>query len=175
MKTNFRSILSAACAVIALGIGNASFAATATSNMAVSANVSGDCTIAANPLAFGSYDPVTANSSTGSDAITTTNLFVTCTDGSSATITLGQGSNAASGSTDDTPLRRMASGGGAFLNYSLYQDEGLSTTWGNSSETGEAYLGTGTTTSVTVFGDTVKGQSVPAGTYTDTVIATITF
>jgi spore coat protein U-like protein len=164
MKTNFRSILLAACAVIGAGIGNASFAATANSNMSVSANVSGDCTIAANPLAFGSYVPVTINSSTGSDSITVTNLFVTCTANSSATITLDQGLNAASGSSDDAPLRRMAGGGGAFLTYSLYQDEGLSTTWGNSSESGEPYLGTGTTTNVTVFGDAIKGQAVPAGT-----------
>lgn len=130
MNTILRTILLTACAVIVSGIGNVTFAATATSNMAVSANVSGDCTIAANPLGFGSYDPVTTNSSSGSDAITTTNLFVTCTADSTATITLGQGINPASGSSDDAPL---------------------------------------------VFGDATKGQSVPAGAYNDTVVATITF
>jgi spore coat protein U-like protein len=175
MKTAYRTILLTVCAVIGMGIGNISFATTATSNMAVSANVTGDCTIAANPLAFGAYDPITANGSGGNDAITTTNLFVTCTANSNATITLGQGLNPASGSTDDTPLRRMANGSGAFLNYGLFQDDGLEITWGNSSETGEAYLGSGNTTSVTVFGDTTKGQNVPAGAYTDTVVATITF
>jgi spore coat protein U-like protein len=175
MNTILRTILLTACAVIVSGIGNVTFAATATSNMAVSANVSGDCTIAANPLGFGSYDPVTTNSSSGSDAITTTNLLVTCTADSTATITLGQGINPASGSSDDAPLRRMANGSGAFINYSLYQDEGLSTTWGNSPATGEPYEGTGSTTSVTVFGDATKGQSVPAGAYNDTVVATITF
>jgi len=175
MKTNFKSILLTACAVIAMGMGNAVFATTATSNMAVSANVSGDCTITANPLAFGSYDPITANNSSGVDAVTTTNLFVTCTANSSATITLGQGLNAASGSSDDAPLRRMANGGGAFLNYSLYQDEGLSVTWGNTTDSGQAYTGTGFTTSVTVFGDTTRGQNVPAGAYADTVVASITF
>ena len=52
MKTIFRTIPLTACAVIASGVGNISYAATATSNMTVSANVSGDCTIAANPLAL---------------------------------------------------------------------------------------------------------------------------
>jgi spore coat protein U-like protein len=107
MKINSKSILLTVCAVIAIGIGNTAFATTATSNMSVFANVSGDCTIAANPLGFGSYDPVTANSLSGSDAMTATNLFVTCTANSSATITLGQGLNPATGSSDDTPLRRI--------------------------------------------------------------------
>jgi len=77
-------------------------AATATSNMSVTVTVTGLCTIAAGPLAFGNYDSTAATPLDG-----TATLTVTCTIVLPARITLGQGANAATGSTDDVPLRRM--------------------------------------------------------------------
>jgi spore coat protein U-like protein len=149
-------------------------AGSATSNMTVSAEVSANCSISAGALAFGTYDPVVANASSGGDLAGTATLSVACTSGASATITLGQGSNAAGGSTDAAPLRQMASGTDN-LAYALYQDSGHTTAWGNSAGTGEEYTGTGSSTNVTVYGLVAKGQNVPAGSYSDTVVATITF
>jgi spore coat protein U-like protein len=155
--------------VVAAAAGPAS-ATTATSNMAVSATVSSDCSISAAALAFGTYN---ATGSTNLDGSAT--LTVQCTTASSATITLGQGSNAGSGSTDASPARRLKDGSSNFLSYSLYQDSNRSTIWGNTAGTGAAYTGTGVSTSVTVYGRVTSGQNVPAGSYSDTVVATITF
>ncbi|MCU1308822.1 MAG: Spore coat domain protein [Acidobacteriaceae bacterium] len=85
-----------ALAILALS-GTSAFAGTATSNLSATATVTANCTISTNPLAFGAYDPLVANASTalpGTGIVT-----VICTNGSAATITLGQGSNANTGST----------------------------------------------------------------------------
>ena len=170
-KTNIRYIAFAIAAMVLLTAGSA-FAGTATSNMAVSATVSANCTITAGALAFGAYDPIVANASTPLPGSAT--LTVACTNGSGTTITLDQGLNPAGGSTNAAPLRQMASGGN-FLSYSLFQDNGLTVPWGNTAGTGAAYTGTGVSGSVTVYGQVAAGQNVPAGTYNDTVVATITF
>lgn len=148
-------------------------AAEDTANLNVSATVSANCTISTSALAFGAYDPVSANASTpltGTGGVT-----VTCTTGSGATITLGQGSNADTGSTDALPLRRMSDGASAFLDYELHQDAARTTLWGNTPGTGVAHSGDGTATAITVYGQVAAGQNVPSGSYGDTVLATVTF
>ena len=144
-------------------------AATATANLAVSATVTNNCTISTAPLAFGSYDPVVANASADLDGTGT--VTVACTKGSSATIGLGLGSNA-SGTT-----RRMTDGSSNFLTYELYQDSGRSTVWGNS---GSGLLSPVAAPSkaardFTVYGRVTSNQDVPAGSYNDTVVATVNF
>jgi spore coat protein U-like protein len=148
-------------------------AGTATSNLSVTASVSANCTISTSPVAFGAYDPVSANAATALDGTGT--VTVTCTSVSSATITLGQGSNANTSSTDTVPLRRMTDGSANFLSYFLYQNAGRTTVWGNTAGTGVGHTGTGTATAITVYGRTTAGQNVPAGSYADTVVATVTF
>jgi len=170
-KTSIRHIALALAGIVVL-TGASAFAGTATSNMAVSATVSANCTIAAGALAFGAYDPIVANASVPLPGTAT--LTVTCTSGSPSTITLDQGLNPAGGSTNAAPLRQMASGGN-FLSYGLFQDNAHTITWGNTAGTGAAYTGTGVAGSVTVFGQVPAAQNVPAGTYNDTVVATITF
>lgn len=159
--------------LLALGAASSVDATTATSNLAVTASVTANCTITTSPVAFGAYDPVSANASAALNGTGTLN--VTCTSGASTTITLGQGSNADTGSTDAAPARRMKDGGTDFLSYSLYQDAGRSTVWGNTGGTGVANTGTGTQVAVTVYGAVAAGQNVPAGSYSDTVVATVTF
>jgi spore coat protein U-like protein len=160
--------------LLAAGWGAAApaLAATATSSLSVTATVSATCTISSSAVAFGAYDPVSANTSTALDGTGT--VTVTCTSGGSTTITLGQGSNANTGSTDAVPLRRM-NVGTAFLSYFLYSESGRTTVWGNTAGTGVAHTGTGTATAITVYGRTPAGQNVPPGSYVDTVVATITF
>lgn len=153
-------------------VASSAFAGTATSNMSVSAIVSASCTISAGALGFGAYDPLVANATTPLPGQAT--LTVSCTNGAPATVTLDQGLNPAGGSTNAAPLRQMATGGN-FLTYSLFQDIALTVPWGNTAGTGAAYTGTGTTGSVTVYGQVAAGQNVPAGTYQDTVVATMTF
>lgn len=159
--------------LLSLSAATSTEAATATANLAVTASVAANCSISTAPVAFGAYDPVSANASTALNGTGTVN--VTCTSGASTTVTLGQGSNANTGSTDAAPARRMKDSGTNFLAYSLYSDTGRTTVWGNTAGTGQASTGTGSQVALTVYGAVAAGQNVPAGNYSDTVVATVTF
>jgi spore coat protein U-like protein len=144
-------------------------AASATANLSVTATVGANCTISTTAVAFPAYDPIVANASVNDDG--TGSVIITCTKGTAATIGLGLGANA-SGSQ-----MRMKDATTDYLNYALYQDSGRATVWGNS--------GAGLLSPVaapdknprtfTVYGRIPSAQDVPAGSYTDTVVATVNF
>lgn len=148
-------------------------AGTATSNLTVSSSIAANCTISTAAVAFGAYDPIVTNLAAalnGTGTITTT-----CTTGSSPVITLGQGANADTGSTDAVPLRQMANGSERMA-YALFSNAGRTTTWGNTSGTAPAAVtGTGIAQNFTVYGQIAGGQNLPTGSYSDTVVATVTF
>ncbi|MCU0654507.1 MAG: spore coat U domain-containing protein [Polyangiaceae bacterium] len=177
MNSMLKKVLVTVSTLAAVGVvtsfENEASAGTATENLNVTASVSANCTIATSPVAFGAYDPVNANASTALD--NAGSVSVTCTSGSSTTITLGQGANAGGGSTDAVPVRRMADGGGNFMSYGLFQDAGRTTVWGNTVGTGVGHTGSGSLTAITVYGRVPAAQNLPAGSYSDTVIATVTF
>jgi spore coat protein U-like protein len=172
-KFTARTLPLAGSLLLALGAASSVDALTATSNLAVTASVTANCTITTAPVAFGAYDPVSTNAAAALNGTGTLN--VTCTTGASATLTLGQGSNPNTGSSDTAPARRMKDTGTNFLTYSLYSDSGRSTVWGNTAGTGLANTGTGVSVPITVYGAVDAGQNVPAGNYSDTVLATVTF
>jgi spore coat protein U-like protein len=172
-KLKWRLLGMAAGTALFLGTATVSHAGTATSSLSVTATVAANCAISTAPVAFGAYDPVAANATTPLDGTGT--VTVTCTSGDAATITLGQGSNPGTGSTDAAPVRQMKDTGGALLGYSLYSDTGRTTVWGNTAGTGVAETGTGAAQAVTVYGAVAAGQNVPTGSYSDTVVATVTF
>lgn len=145
-------------------------AGTATANLSVTSNITANCTISTTAVAFGAYDPISANASaplTATGAVSTT-----CTNGSSATITLDQGANPDTGSTASVPLRRMANGSN-YMSYGLYSDSGHGTTFDGS--TGVSVTGTGAQVDTTVYGSIPAAQNLPTGAYADTVVATVTF
>jgi spore coat protein U-like protein len=172
-KLNARMLTLTAAAGLALGASSGTEAGTATSNLSVTATVAANCSITTAPVAFGSYDPVTANAT--SPLTSTGTVTVLCTSGASGTITLGQGSNPGTGSSDTAPVRQLKDAGTDVLGYTLYQDTGRTTVWGNTAGTGVASTGTGTANAITVYGSVAAGQNVPAGSYSDTVVATVTF
>ena len=152
-------------------------AGTTTNNLLVTATVANSCAInSATALAFGTYDPVGANSASVGTDLTANNglLTITCTRSASTTITLGQGINPANGSTDTAPLRQMKLGN-YVLAYTLYQDAGHTSDWGNTLGTAVQRIASGGPDSITVYGVVPRGQSVPAGSYTDIVVVTVTF
>lgn len=160
----------AAAAVILAGVTTQRVsAATATANLAVSASVSNNCTISTAALGFGSYDPVVAHASTNLDGSGT--VTIACTKGAATTVGLGLGSNA-SGST-----RRMTDGSSNYLTYELYQDSGRTTVWGNSGAGlfTPAVAPSKAARNFTVYGRVTSNQDVPAGSYADTVVATVNF
>src|SRR5690242_1592666 len=84
----------------------------ATSTLNVSMSVTNNCTISTTAVAFGAYDPVTANASNPLDG--TGAVTIACTRNTSATIGLDLGGSA-SGSQ-----RRMSTGGGS-PSYASYE------------------------------------------------------
>ena len=144
-------------------------AANQTASLTVSATVTNNCTISTAALTFAPYDPVVANASNNLDG--TGRVTVACTKGAAPTIGLGSGGSS-SGSA-----RRLADGAGNYLSYDLYQDSGRSVAWANA---GVGLVTTGAATSkaardFTVYGRIAGNQAVPAGSYTDTVVATVNF
>ena len=151
----------------------AAHAGSASADMGVAASVSANCTISAAPVNFGAYDPVSANASAPLDG--TGSVSVMCTNGASANIILGQGGAPDAGSSDDAPLRRLQDGQGNHLAYGLFSDAAKTILWGNSGPSGVAHTGTGIETALTVHGRIAAGQNIPAGSYSDTVVATVMF
>ncbi|MBI4475967.1 MAG: spore coat protein U domain-containing protein [Acidobacteria bacterium] len=145
-------------------------AGSAQATLNVSATVANNCTISTAAIAFGSYDPVVTHASTALDSTGT--VTIACTKGANTTIELGLGANA-SGSQ-----RRMKDSGTNYLNYELYQPDGFTTVWGLLSA-GNAYTPAAAPSkaarSFTVNGRVAAGQDVPAGSYSDTVVATVNF
>ena len=150
------------------------FAGAASTSLSVTASIANNCTISTGALAFGGYDPVATNASTALDGTGT--VTIACTKGASTTIGLDTGTHAgnASGTT-----RAMSDGAGtpSYLSYELYQDSSRSTVWTNSG--GGLYTPAAAPSkaarSYTVYGRVPSGQDVPAGSFTDTVTATVNF
>ncbi|HKB79434.1 MAG TPA: spore coat U domain-containing protein [Thermoanaerobaculia bacterium] len=165
MKRTVLSLIVLAVLVFSVPV----FAASATANLNVSASVSAVCTITTSPVAFGAYDPVSANASTDLTAQGAVN--VACTKGTAATIDLGTGGSFSGGT------RRMASGTD-FLNYSLFQDAALTQVWGSGiagGATANYNAASKSVTAVTVYGMVPQAQDVTVGSYADVVLATINY
>jgi spore coat protein U-like protein len=170
-KSNKLNIaLTAALVLVSAGFGVAAHAATDTSNLAVSATILDACTITTTAVDFGNYDHNATSDSPGVGSVTET-----CTNGTAAKITLGEGLNKKVASVPGVPLRQMASGTNRMAYY-LFSDAGAGTLWGNTDATGVAQAGTGFAgETLNVYGFITAGQNVPVGSYTDTVVATVTF
>ena len=167
----FKTTLLATALLATLGISSA-HAATATASFGVQLVVLNSCTVTAGATASDlNFPTVTGNITTNRDATTT--LTVNCNNGALYSVGLGDGANAL------VAQRRMFSAvTGAFVNYELYRDLARAERW-SVLGTANNVAGTGTNANQTL---TVHGrvpgtplQSVGAGTYNDTIIATIEF
>jgi spore coat protein U-like protein len=92
---------------------------------------------------------------------------VACTKGSTGLVSLDNGLNFSGGA------RRMKTGTN-FLSYEMYNDAGRTTVW-NASNTVSYTAASKASTGLTLYGRVAGGQDVAVGSYSDTVIATITF
>jgi spore coat protein U-like protein len=130
-----------------------------------SATYSATCSVSAATLNFGSTGVLAA----ALDG--TTSLTPTCSATTPYTIGLDGGSAGAS-----DPAQRKMSNGGAQITYGLYQNAGRSQSWGNNTGSNTvAGTGTGSGQTLTVYGR-VPAQTTPApGTYSDSIIATLTY
>lgn len=165
--SKLKFIIAAAVCVASITVADApAVAATATANLAVSANVPVNCTIAAGTLSFGAYDPLTANAATNLDM--TGSFTVSCTNGTPYTISLDAGAN---GGKSAAATRAMASGTN-YLGYEIYSDSGRTTIWTSGSSVTSTSKAPAT---LTVYGRIPAGQDAAVGSYSDTVVETVTF
>jgi len=151
---------------------------TVTATLDISATVPPNCVFGTNTnITFGAYDPIDTNATSGSDLTDSGEIKYTCTYGISPYITLNQGNNPGTNSSNESPKRRLKKGSeNAYLSYNIYTDVDRTTVWGNTGTTGTSGTGNGIEQTVTLYGKIAKGQNVPVGTgYTDTVTATISY
>jgi spore coat protein U-like protein len=142
-------------------------AGTATANLSVNITITAGCTVTGNTLSFGSQSILAANI----DQSTT--IGVTCTNTTAYNVGLGVGANGAS-----VTARKMLGGASntEYVNYSLYSDAArtinLGQTIGTDTVTG---TGNGAVQTLTIYGRVPPQTTGSAGSYTDTVLITVTF
>lgn len=146
----------------------AAYAQSADTNFDVTITITSTCSIdapAATDVAFGSH------ASTATRIQAAGQLNVSCTPGTGYQIALDEGENAAGAGIN----ARAMSDGTTLVPYQLYKDASRSAVWGQTLDT-DTYssTGNGQVQPIQVFGE-VPSANFPAGTYTDTVTATITY
>lgn len=156
-----RAILCAICLASPAGAG------TVTDTFDVTLTIQAGCEVSApNNLNFGTVtflDTVLAG---------TVDFSVRCTSGTNGTISL----NGGTGSSGSVATRTMESGANS-VNYSLYTSGTYATIWGDgtSGTSTHPHSGTGSTTTLTIYGR-VPSQTTPtAATYSDTITITVTY
>ena len=128
------------------------------------ATVAANCLISTQPVDFGTTGVLSGNV----DA--TGQVSVNCTPGTTYSVGLGNGQ------TGTGPTSRRMALGNQGITYGLYRDTARSLPWGSTIGTNTvAGTGTGAAQGIPVYGR-VPAQTTPApGTYTDTVVVTVTY
>jgi spore coat protein U-like protein len=122
-----------------------------------------ECTMSAAALAFNNYDPVVANAVAPLDSSSSVTAY--CTKSTAGSVTMDNG-------LYFTTTRRMAGPVSSFLNYGLFSDSGRATPWASVAATS---ISKNTPIGLTVYGRVPGGQDPAAGSYSDTVQATINY
>jgi len=126
------------------------------------------CTISTTAVSFGTYDVFNASATTSTGTVTYRcgnadhNITITISTGSSGTF-----------------ANRTMKKGTENLTYNLFRDATFTTVWGDGSGiTGQYQINNppnNTDVPLTVYGRVTAQQDVSAGSYSDTVIATVNF
>jgi len=160
---NAARALAGVCFVLLAGAP--AWAATTSTNFTVSATVVAACVASATNMGFGNY---TASSGSPDDANST--VTVTCTNNDAYTIALNGG---ASGHVN---ARTMLNGSNT-LGYGVYTSSAYSTIWGDGTNGTSTVGGTGNgaAQNYTAYGQIPVSEYSAAGSYADTLTATVTF
>jgi spore coat protein U-like protein len=127
----------------------------------------GSCTITAVGVSFGTYNVFSGSPLDSTGSVTYNCISVLTT----ITINLSRG-----GAPTFTPRQMLRSG--EALSYNLYLDAARMSIWGDATSGTSHYAATPillSNVTLTIYGRIPAGQDVSAGTYTDTVVATINF
>lgn len=172
MNKNLKNSLLATALVVAGLASSASFAATTSGSVSVTATIGANCILTTVPMAFGVYDPLSATPKNANGQVQ-----LVCTVGAAPSVALDTGLNPSGAQ------RRLGSGVN-MLNYDIFTPATNAasaacayTTAYPAVAPGFALTAAPSTASRTynLCGQIPALQSVPNGSYVDTVTATITF
>jgi spore coat protein U-like protein len=160
MRKPLRTVLLLATAVVAAAPARA---ATTTGNLSVTVEVVATCKVGAASLGFGTYGvgqtgDLRAQGSIAYEGCGTGQLKVHLDGGTSR----------------NTAARTLVNAAGNKLAYQLYRDSARSKVWGTGSNA-LTFTPSSASGTLVVYGTIPGGQSVPVGTYSDTVLVTIDF
>ena len=167
-----RLLISGLGAVLLVAAAGDAAGATATSTIMVSVTLSTTCSVSANPLSFGTYQP-----GQGSMSASTT-LAVRCTRGAPFSVALNAGTGGG------TVTQRLMSFGASKLQYNLYTSAAHTTVWGDGTQSSATVSGigrgftSGAAITQTVYGqvpDTPANVDLAPGLYTDTITVTVSY
>jgi spore coat protein U domain-containing protein, fimbrial subunit CupE1/2/3/6 len=138
---------------------------TASGSASVTATVSSNCTIGATAISFGSQGILSSNN----DAQGT--VSIQCSSTLPYAVSLDGGT---SGATN--PAQRKMSFSTSTVTYGLYRDSARSQGWGSTTGVNTVSgTGTGLTQTLTVYGRVAPQTTPKPGTYSDTIVATVTY
>lgn len=167
-----RLLLGSLGAALLLAAAEGAAAATATSTIMVSVTLASTCTVSANPLSFGTYQPGQG----GASASTT--LAVRCTRGAPFSVALNAGTGGGS------VAQRLMSMGASRLQYNLYTTAAHTAVWGDGTQStatvsgvGRGFASAGAITH-TVYGqipDSPANVDLAPGLYTDVITVTVSY
>jgi spore coat protein U-like protein len=145
--------------------------------LAAAQSQAADCTLGITGLAFGGYDPLAASALDSTATVTVTcGKTVAVSEGVNYTLTASTG---AGGSYVNRAMFQASER----LAYNLYRNSARTTIWGNgsggsSTMTGSFNLSIGTPTRLRnhiVYGRIPPSQNAASGSYSDTLVVTLTF
>ena len=131
------------------------------------------CNVSTTSINFGNYDVFLATPLDSTGTVT-----VWCDENLRSDMIIDIGPSGNSGGFQPRKMRR--SSGSELLDYNLYTNSSRTAVWGNGTA-GTSTVNVGKIkkndppTSVTIFGRVPPGQNVSVGTYSDTLVVTITW
>lgn len=136
---------------------------TPTPSFMVQATVLPNCQVTAQNIDFGNHGVLdSAVDGTGG-------LSITCTSGTSYNVALNNGLSGTS------PVDRRMTLGNQSVSYGLYMDPARTQPWGSSVSQQLSGTGSSSAQNVPVYGRVPAQPTPPPGTYTDTVVVTVTY
>lgn len=120
------------------------------------------CSVSSPGVSFSDYNPLDAVARDGVG-----NIAVSCDATASYTIALGQGTG--------TYGARTMTNGSSQLQYNLYTSPQRLTVWGDGTGSTATVSDTASGGNYTVYGRISEQQNVTTGTYSDTMVITVTY
>jgi spore coat protein U-like protein len=164
-STSIAAAILAGSAILVAGPAFAVDPTSSTSSFSLGLRVYHECTIETNAIDFGD------TGITDAALDETADVTVDCTERSPYAIALDAGLNGAG----DTTARKLKNGAGDTISYQLYSDGGTANPWGADvgHDTVDSASSTQAATTYHVHAVIPAFHNKPAGTYSDTITATI--